>query len=154
MRDVRKKFWISPFQTQLFLRVGMYWLIYTFTLFNFLFGWRLLQEGAGDLGEQFLRCAADNVPLFLCLVLLGPWLALDAVRFSNHLVGPLYRFKVTLKTITNNEPVNKIKLRKGDFLLDMQDQINDMIEALQSRGAVEVSSKAATGTHVYPLVGR
>ena len=47
MRDVRKQIWVSPFQTKLFVRVGVYWLIYSITLFNFLFIWRLLQEGPG-----------------------------------------------------------------------------------------------------------
>src|SRR5947209_5586417 len=99
MKDHRSRIWISPFQTKLFVRVSAYWLIYTFTLFNILFIWRLLQEGPGDTWEQFCRTVRDNLPLFLGFVVIAPWIALDAVRFANRLVGPLYRFQATIKKI-------------------------------------------------------
>jgi hypothetical protein len=154
MKDTRKQVWVNPFQTQLFVRVGVYWLIYTFTLFNFMFIWRLLREGKGDLAEQFLGCLADNVPLFFCLAIVGPWLARDAVRFSNRLVGPLYRFKQTMQTIAGNEPVPLIRLRRGDFLLDMQDEFNAMIQSLQERGVIEVIPPPPSESAMLPVVNR
>ena len=45
--------WIDGFQSQLFIRVLAYWLIYQISLWNFLFVWRMLQEGPGDLAEQY-----------------------------------------------------------------------------------------------------
>jgi hypothetical protein len=148
-RDVRRRIWTSPFQSELFVRVGVYWLIYTFTLFNLLFVWRLVQEGPGDVLDQLYRCMVDNVPLFLCFLVVAPWVALDAVRFSNRLVGPLARFQAAMKKVTLNEPVAIIKLRQDDFLLDMQDTFNAMIEVLEARGVVQIIApkSAANGTH-------
>src|SRR5438105_1716480 len=114
MRDHRDRIWVSPLQTKLFVRVSLYWLIYTFTLFNILFIWRLLQEGPADVGEQFTHTLRDNLPLFLSFVVIAPWIALDAVRFASHLVGPLYRFQTSMKKVAAREPVTFIHLRQGD----------------------------------------
>jgi hypothetical protein len=146
MQETRKRVWVDPFQTKLFIRVGVYWLIYTLTLFNLLFGWRLLREGPGDIGQQLLATAYDNVPLFLCFVLVTPWIALDSVKFANRLVGPLYRFRKTIESVTANEAVSPIRLRKDDFLLEMQDEFNAMLEAVEQRGGVRLERPAETPT--------
>ncbi len=137
MHDTRKRFWIDPFQTKLFYRVALYWIVYTFTLFNFLFAWRLLREGSENLGPLFVATVYDNIPLLVSAVIVTPWLALDAVRFANRLVGPLYRFRKTMHSIAANEPVGPIRLRKDDFLTEMQDDFNAMLEALAERGGVQ-----------------
>jgi hypothetical protein len=36
--------------------------------------------------------------------------------------------------VTAGEPVRLIKLRQGDFLLEMKDDFNGMLEALQRQG--------------------
>jgi hypothetical protein len=141
MKTMRRRFWIDPFQTQLFYRVTLYWIIFTFTLFNLLFAWRLLGEGPGDLWQQFVATVYDNIPLLVCSLVVVPWIGLDAVRFANRLVGPLYRFRKTMQSVTANEPVQPIRLRKDDFLMNMQDDLNAMLEALERRGAVHVERR-------------
>ena len=37
--------------------------------------------------------------------------------------------------VAEGTPVRPIKLRKGDFLIDLKDDLNAMLEALQRRGA-------------------
>lgn len=137
MKDTRTRFWVDPFQTKLFYRVASYWLIYTITLFNLLFAWRLLKYGSDDLWQQFVATIYDNIPLFVGFLIAAPWIALDAVRFANRLVGPLYRFRKTMHSVAANEPVRPIRLRQGDFLMDMQDEFNVMLDALEQRGAVQ-----------------
>jgi hypothetical protein len=138
MKNARTRFWIDPFQTQLFYRVTLYWLVFTFTVFNLLFAWRLLKEGPGDLWQQFVITVYENIPLLVCFAILAPWIGLDAVRFANRLVGPLFRFRKTMQSVTANEPVQPIRLRKDDFLMDMQDELNAMLEALERRNAVQL----------------
>jgi hypothetical protein len=135
MREDRKKVWIDGFQTRLFFRIAAYWLIYQVALLNILFVWRLLQEGPGNPLEQYGRFFLDFYPALICFVLVVPILAWDAVRFSHRLIGPLYRFRKTMQTIANGEPVRPIKLREGDFMLDMRDDFNRMLEELQRQGA-------------------
>src|SRR5262245_60444381 len=153
MNETRTRFWIDPFQTKLFYRVAWYWLIYTITLFNLLFAWRLLKHGSEDLWHQFVTTIDDNIPLFVGFVIAAPWIALDAVRFANRLVGPLSRFRNTMRSVTANEPVPTIRLRKGDFLMDMQDDLNAMLDALEERGAVQRERADSTTSESAPKVG-
>jgi len=144
----RTRFWVDPFQTKLFYRVAFYWLIYTVTLFNLLFAWRLVKHGSDDLWQQFVATIYDNIPLFITFVIAAPWIALDAVRFANRLVGPLFRFRKTMHSVTVNEPVRPIRLRKDDFLMDMQDEFNAMLDALEDRGAVQREQESTSSTQI------
>lgn len=134
MANDRKRIWVSRFQTNLFFRIGAYWLIYQVAVWNFLFAWRLLQEGPGDLVQQFGSFFYDFWPTLLCFVLVAPILCWDAVRFSHRLVGPIYRFRKTVQAMSAGEPVRPIKLRQGDYLEEMKEDINKLLESLQQRG--------------------
>jgi hypothetical protein len=134
MREERKKIWVDSFQTKLFIRIGVYWLIYQVALLNFLFVWRLLKEGTGDPLEQYVRFLQEFYPALICFVLVVPILAWDAVRFAHRLIGPIWRFRKTMQEVAAGQPVRPIKLRDGDFLLEMRDDFNGMLDALQRQG--------------------
>ncbi len=138
MRELRSRVFVNPFQKHLYFRVTMYWLIYTVTLLNLMFVWKLVQEGVGDFGDQMGRTFWENIPLFATLALVVPWISWDAAKFSNRVVGPIYRFRKTIEAMLDHEPVQKIRLRKGDFLLDFRDDFNLMLDHLEARGAVEL----------------
>jgi hypothetical protein len=135
MSEGRTKVWIDRIQTRLFFRMGVYWLIYQVSLWNLVFVWRLLQEGPGNLLEQYGRFCLDYAPVLVgCLVLL-PVLAWDVVKFAHRMVGPLHRFRTTIQALAAGEPVRPVRLRDGDFLTDMRDDFNQMLETLQRQGA-------------------
>lgn len=134
LHDERKRIWIDQFQTKLTLRIAGYLVLFLVVLINFLFAWRLWQEGPGNPAEQFVRMLYDYLPVGICLVILVPVVAWDAIRFSHRLVGPLVRFRRTMQEVARGELVRPIKLREGDYLLDLRDDFNEMLEALQRRG--------------------
>jgi methyl-accepting chemotaxis protein len=134
VRDDRKKVWVDQFQTRLFYRISVYLVIYLVCLVNLLFVWRLISEGPGNPLEQYAGVLADYAPALLILVVLLPFLAYDAIRFSHRLVGPLCRFRDVMEDIANGDPVRLIKLRDGDFPVELRDDFNKMLEALQKRG--------------------
>jgi hypothetical protein len=138
MPNQRKHVWVDRFQTKLLYRMGLYWVVYTLTLFNLLLAWRLLWGEPGDLWRECTATVYDNGPLFLALLLAVPWITWDAVRFSNRLVGPLARFREAMNGIAANKPVRRIQLRQGDFLVEMQDDFNALLTALKQRGAVNL----------------
>jgi hypothetical protein len=148
MREERKKVWIDSFQPKLFLRMGWYWLIYQVSLWNLVFVWRLLQEGRGNLLEQYGRFCMDYAPALVGGVVLLPILAWDSVKFAHRLVGPIYRFRKTLQSIAAGEAVRPIRLRQGDFLTEMQDDFNQALETLQRQGAqvLKPTESAPTST--------
>jgi len=146
MKDARQKIWTDRFQTKLVYRFVLYWVIFTITVFNLLFAWRLIKEGRTDLWQQFTATVYDNVPLFLTFFVVVPWMAWDAVRFANRVVGPLVRFRRTMQGVIANEPVQPIRLRKDDFLLEVQDDFNTMLTTLEQRNAVQLDRTEETAT--------
>jgi methyl-accepting chemotaxis protein len=132
--DERKHVWIDPFQTRLAVRIAAYLALFILVLGNFLFAWKLLTEGVRDplvqLGEMF----QTHYPVLVCLLLLAPVMAWDAIRFSHRLLGPLVRFRRTMRQVAEGEAVRPLQLREGDHLTDLRDEFNAMLESLQRRG--------------------
>ncbi len=133
-REDRKKIWIDQFQSHLTFRIAAYLVLFLLVFTNLLFAWRLWREGLQNPVEQYVQMLADYLPVIICLVVLMPVMAWDAIRFSHRLVGPLVRFRRTMQEVTRGEAVRPIKLRQGDYLLDLRDDFNVMLESLQRRG--------------------
>jgi hypothetical protein len=134
MAEERKKVWVDPFQTKLTLRIAGYLVVFFVVFSNFLFAWKMWDEGPVDPWGQFLETLRANMPVFVLLAVLVPVMAWDSIRFSHRLVGPLVRFRKTIQELTAGEPVRPIKLRDGDYLIEMRDEFNKMLEELQKRG--------------------
>jgi hypothetical protein len=134
MRDERKKVWIHDIQTKLFLRVGIYWIVYQVSLWNLVFVWRLIQEGPGNPLEQYGRFLWDYSPALIGCLLLLPILAWDAVKFGHRVVGPLFRLRKCMQAVAAGEPVPPLKLRETDLLTEVRDDFNTMLETLQRQG--------------------
>src|SRR5262249_49137409 len=134
MRDDRKKVWIDVFQTRLLWRTFWYWLIFTISMWHLLFAWWLVKEGPGNVLEQWFDFFLAFYPALIVFALVFPVLALDAVKFTHRLVGPLYRFRKTIQAVAKGEPVRLVRLREGDLLTDLRDDFNEMLETLQRRG--------------------
>ncbi len=138
----RKRVWVDPFQTRLTMRIAAYLGLFLVVLVNFLFAWRLLTEGVHDPAGQFVAMLRDFLPVGICLLVLVPVMAWDAIRFTHRLVGPLVRFRRTMQSIAEGKMVRPIKLREGDYLTDLRDDFNRMLDGLQRRG-VEVLQPGA-----------
>ena len=135
MSEERKKVWVDPFQTKLSLRIGGYLVVFFIVFCNFLFAWKMWEEGPIDPWHQFVDTIQTNMPVIVCLMVLVPVMAWDTIRFSHRLVGPLARFRQTCQAIADGEAVRPIKLRDGDYLTEMRDDFNHMLEELQKQGA-------------------
>lgn len=134
MAEERKKVWVDPFQTKLTLRIAGYLALFFVVFVNFLFAWKLWTEGPSDPARQFVETVQGNLPVILCLLVLVPIMAWDTFRFTHRLVGPLVRFRKTMQAITDGEAVRPIKLRDGDYLTEMRDDFNKMLDELQKQG--------------------
>ena len=134
MPDERKKVLVDSFQTKLTLRIGTYLVLFFLVFFNFLFCWKMLSEGPYDPGQQFLETVEANLPVLICLLVLVPIMAWDTIRFSHKMVGPLVRFRKAIQAIGDGEAVRPLKLREGDYLGELRDDFNRMLETLQKQG--------------------
>jgi methyl-accepting chemotaxis protein len=134
MSEERQKVWVDPFQTRLSMRIGGYLVGFFVVVLNFLFAWKMIAEGPFDPAQQFVDTLRDNLPVIICLLVLVPVMAWDTIRFSHRLVGPLARFRKTMQAIAEGEAVRPLKLREGDYLTEVRDDFNRMLEELQKRG--------------------
>src|SRR5947209_4299916 len=116
MHEERSRIWIDGFQSRLYFRVIAYWLIAVISVWNFLFVWRLVEEGKGDPLEQFTRYCVELYPVLICFAVLVPFFAWDAVRFAHRLVGPLVRIRKAVRSLAAKEVLRPIQRHAGDYL--------------------------------------
>jgi hypothetical protein len=138
MSDRRRQKIVDNFQYKLVVRMVLYWTIYQVTLFNFLFCWKLIGTGGGNLVAQYGQFLREFCPMLICFVILVPAFAWDAVKFYHRVAGPIFRFRSLARSVAAEEPVRRVALREGDELTEMQDDINSMLETLARLGSVEL----------------
>lgn len=139
MRQKRKKIWIDRFQTYLTLRIVCFFAVFQVAVWLVV---RIERDILNSLEKIFGQGAITVWFFFLggIIAFMGLVFTYDAMRFSHRLVGPLYRFRKTIQAIAAGEQVDLVTLRKGDFLQDMKDDFNEMLKALEQRGAAIVKA--------------
>src|SRR5262245_43983472 len=98
MAEKRRKFWIDRFQTILFVRIGLYCLLSMITVWLLFSIWDQMGEVMQRLGTESVF-GTRLVRSLLVLLILAPIMVIDSVKFAHRLVGPLYRFRVTIKAM-------------------------------------------------------
>jgi methyl-accepting chemotaxis protein len=92
--------------------------------------------GKGSLSERTVQAGKQMLylhPYFWLVVILAMILTfLHSVRSSHKVAGPLYRFKVVLEALKEGEISAPISIRKGDYLHEEADLINQVLESLRN----------------------
>lgn len=137
MKEQRKKIWIDRFQTHLFVRIALYFIIYQAAVWALFAIERKNAEalkgmfGAGAAGLSFLFGTA-------IVLVLGVLFIYDALVVTHRVVGPIVRFRRAVQAITDNDELTLINLRQGDYLTELRDDFNEMLKALEQRGAITI----------------
>jgi methyl-accepting chemotaxis protein len=84
----------------------------------------------GEVADKILYLHARLGPVLLVILLA---LCVHSVFVSHKIAGPLYRFRATFKQVAQGDLSKGVKIRRGDFLLNEQAKIEEMIESLRSR---------------------
>jgi hypothetical protein len=139
MKGKRERIWVDRFQTRLSIRIVVYFLVYHAVVLSLiLVGWDLWGACQNTLGPEAAGYVVGiGVTLFAYVVLLFLY---DAMTFSHRVVGPLYRIRKMIQAVTTGEAVERLQLRKGDFLQELKDDLNEMLQSLEQRGAVVLKS--------------
>jgi nitrogen fixation/metabolism regulation signal transduction histidine kinase len=87
----------------------------------------------------------------LTVVFIGFLFIYDAVKCVHRVVGPLYRFRKAIQAIAAGEEVGLLQLRKDDFLQEFKDDFNQMLEALERRGAITLKPADAGSETSKPV---
>lgn len=139
MHEKRKKIWIDRSQTLLSMRIAGYFLLYQVAV------WSMVSIEA-TLRSMMAQIRGDGVTggflwiAVAAILVLSVLFIYDAIRFSHRIVGPLVRFRHVCRAIRDNETVPLVQLRQGDLLGDFRDEFNEMLRALEERGAITIHS--------------
>jgi hypothetical protein len=154
----RKKVFVShEIQGRILMRVGKYWLFYNFALWHSLllidyqrYGIPAVLNGGERMTvlEFYADFAAQHVTLLVLAVALSPIVLWDMLKLTHQIAGPLVRFRQTLHKMALGQPVEKIKLRDGDLLIEFQDAFNELLESdrLLVGPRPSASSESAVGS--------
>ncbi len=85
-------------------------------------------EGAVQLESQIRYLYTYFWPAVILAMIL---IFLHSVRASHKVAGPLYRFKVVLEELKEGKISSPIRIRKGDYLLQEAELINQVLESLR-----------------------
>lgn len=130
MNPRRTRLLVADFQRNAVKRILSYCLVYHLTVVHVMFCWELIQQGRGNLLEQYLNFLVSSTPMWVCFLLLAPAVAWDTVRASHRVAGPLVRFRHVFQAIAAGNVVKPIQLREGDELQDLAEDLNAMLNAI------------------------
>jgi len=107
---------------------------------------------AGKVLEE-ARSVDENLPtlgpLFIALLFFilstGGVVILQAMRYSNKIAGPMYRLVKSLQRIREGDLEFTVKLREGDELTELADELNRHIQWLVQHPPQDVDFNRATG---------
>ncbi len=92
----------------------------TFMAGVFIFG-----HSAGVVARNIFEAASFPLILALLVIPLG---IRDSFQFSNRIAGPMMRMKRNMADLAAGQPIHLIRLRPGDFFVDVVDQFNELTE--------------------------
>lgn len=137
-RDRRQRIIVEGFQLQ-FVMVSLLWLAVTLFLFlGVLFGPPAALVLRSSTSEAARVEAASRLialhehawPAVLVALASG---TLFLVRHSHRLAGPIYRFRATFARVAAGDLTPRVRLRKGDYLVDEAAALDAMIRSLARR---------------------
>lgn len=147
----RKKIWIHRSQTHLFIGICLYTAVYQVVAVAIVVG----SQKATSVFESVL---GGKAPFFeyvfapIALACLALVFIYDSIRFVHRIVGPAYRFQQTLRSVLDGQEVRLIKLREGDYLTELKDDMNEMLVLLHERGVIEIKNLPPVNKPKQPAV--
>jgi hypothetical protein len=136
-RKRRQLFVDRHVQGALLLRAAGYWLFCLLTVSLMVLCWGVLTGPRAPAAVTLGRLLTTYAPALLASLILLPMVLVDCNRFSNRFVGPLLRFRRTLRQLADGEKVRPIKFREKDYWQDLADTFNDVLERMQRETPTE-----------------
>ena len=99
-------------------------------------GWRQIVQKLSNVYPQAMLAGILNIVylrLWIGFIILLPIAFVSAVLASHKIAGPLVRIKRSLNQLIEGNYNITVKLRKGDHLQDVADQLNKLAETLRKK---------------------
>ena len=140
-RSKRRKLWIEArIQGALARRIVMHWAMFFVIAFTFSVVFQFLSDPFMPFAAYWTTVWKVHGPLLLTMVLILPAFLYDSVKLSNRFVGPIIRFRNSIRDLSRGQPVKPIEFRGDDFWKELADDFNGMIEKVQSSEAFQATT--------------
>lgn len=106
------------------------------------FYWTLYRIAANDNPALLPVLEKLQQGLLVKFILYSGIIAIVSLFISNRIAGPVYRFEQSALVVGSGDLTHRVRLRRGDEFMELQDEFNDMVarlqgKALQDRNLVE-----------------
>jgi hypothetical protein len=135
----RRRLVVDPaMQFRLAVRIGWYLLLWTVLAYHVSFMFYVhgsLLDGGTHKGFAglYLDFFSYRRPLILTVIVIGPLVLYDIIKFSNRIAGPLYRCRRVMRDMAAGKTVPEFQAREHDFLDDVFVDFNALIRAWNAR---------------------
>jgi hypothetical protein len=143
-RKRRQLFVDREVQGALVLRAAGYWLFCLLTVTLMVLCWGVLTGPRAPATVVLGRLLSNYAPALLASLILLPIVLVDCTRFSNRFVGPLVRFRRSLRQLADGQDVRPIKYRDNDYWQDLAEGYNDLLKRMQSPPVAEMDDAGSS----------
>ncbi len=144
----RKRIFVDPeLQSQLVLRVVIYWTMCVATVVLMAICWRTISGPARPFYRHLDELWFHLGPAVLASFILLPIVIIDVIRVSNRFVGPLLRLRQSVRSLAAGRHVEPITFRQGDFWRGFADEFNALVTRVKE---LEIAGYRNRDTGVDP----
>ena len=125
----RKRLYVNAeIQGSLIVRTIIHWLLYMVAVLITVTAWKDYSNQEASISLLAQEVLSGFAPAFLAGLVLLPLFLYDQLKFSNRMVGPIYRFRREMKKLTKGEGVQKLRFREQDHWPELAEEFNRLAE--------------------------
>ena len=117
-------------QRGIVVRLLVYWAFCLFFMVLPLAFARTFAEPETLWTTHLVQVCFDNLPVFATMSLVLPLAIYDVLKFSNRIVGPVFRLRRELEKFQAGEDFEEISIREKDFWMDLSDGFNSLTKRI------------------------
>lgn len=145
----RRLFIDRPIQVAVLLRTALYWAMSTMAQILMVLFFGIIASSQDEFPSLHPQVMWHlQITLLASLVLL-PILLRDVLKLSHRWVGPVYRLRAALRTLSRGEVISEVKFREGDFWHELADDLNAVAAELERARTVNVEATAPVNAAIH-----
>ncbi len=130
-KNVRKRLYINPeIQGGLIRRTLAHWMLYMVAVLLTVTLWTVYRGSEATAVSLTQEVLSNFAPAMIAGLVLLPFFLYDQLKFSNRMVGPIYRMRQEMKKLIRGEGVQKLRFRDRDHWTNLADEFNSLAETV------------------------
>ncbi len=127
----RERLFVNPdIQGGLIIRTTIHWGVYMVAVLFTVAIWTAFSNQQASITTLAQNVFSNFAPALIAGVVLLPLFLYDQLKFSNRMVGPIYRMRREMRKLARGEGVQKLRFRDRDHWPDLADEFNRLAEVV------------------------